>query len=190
MLFRSKDKGLVVDYIGIKNNLNIALKRYADGVQDETSIETIEQSIILVKDELDILRRMFSKFDYSLFTNGTPLEQLGALNKGAEFVQKTKEQETLFMGHTKKMKSAYNLCSNSEELSANDREDIHYFTGVRSIIHKLTVGEAPDASQMNNRVSQMISEAIKSEGVEEILQIDDKSDNIDLLSEEIGRAHV
>jgi type I restriction enzyme, R subunit len=183
-VFEGKDKGLVVDYIGIKNNLNIALKRYADGVQDETSIETIEQSIILVKDELDILRRMFSKFDYSLFTNGTPLEQLGALNKGAEFVQKTKEQETLFMGHTKKMKSAYNLCSNSEELSANDREDIHYFTGVRSIIHKLTVGEAPDASQMNNRVSQMISEAIKSEGVEEILQIDDKSDNIDLLSEE------
>src|SRR5574344_247152 len=183
-VFEGKDKGLVVDYIGIKNNLNIALKRYADGAQDETSIETIEQSIILVKDELDILRRMFSKFDYSLFTNGTPLEQLGALNKGAEFVQKTKEQETLFMGHTKKMKSAYNLCSNSDEFSANDREDIHYFTGVRSIIHKLTVGEAPDASQMNNRVSQMISEAIKSEGVEEILQIDDKSDNIDLLSEE------
>lgn len=183
-VFEGKDKGLVVDYIGIKNNLNIALKRYAGGAQDETSIETIEQSIIMVKDELDILRRMFSKFDYSLFTSGTPLEQLNALNKGAEFVQKTKEQETLFMGHTKKMKSAYNLCSNSEELSANDREDIHYFTGVRSIIHKLIVGEAPDASQMNNRVSQMIAEAIKSEGVEEILMIDDKSENIDLLSEE------
>src|SRR5574344_30658 len=183
-VFEGKDKGLVVDYIGIKNNLNIALKRYAGGAQDETSIETIEQSIIMVKDELDILRRMFSKFNYSLFTSGTPLEQLNALNKGAEFVQKTKEQETLLMGHTKKMKSAYNLCSNSEELSANDREYIHYFTGVRSIIHKLTVGEAPDASQMNNRVSQMISEDIKSEGVEAILQIDDKSDNIDLLSEE------
>lgn len=183
-VFEGKDKGLVVDYIGIKSNLNTALKRYAGGEQDETSIETIEQSIVLVKDQLDILRRMFHRFDYSQFSNGTPLQQLNTLNKGAEFIQTTKEQENLFMGHTKKLKSAFNLCSNSEEFLATDREDIHYFTGVRSIIYKLTVGETPDASQMNKKVSEMITEAIKSEGVEEIFQIGDKSDNIDLLSEE------
>lgn len=183
-VFEGKDKGLVVDYIGIKSNLNTALKRYAGGEQDETSIETIEQSIILVKDQLDILRRMFHRFDYSQFTKGTPLQQLNTLNKGAEFIQTTKEQENLFMGHTKKLKSAFNLCSNSEEFSTADREDIHYFTGVRSIIYKLTVGETPDASQMNKKVEEMISEAIKSEGVEEVFQIGDKSDNIDLLSEE------
>lgn len=183
-VFEGKDKGLVVDYIGIKSNLNTALKRYAGGDQDETSIETIEQSIVLVKDQLDILRRMFHRFDYSQFTNGAPLQQLNTLNKGAEFIQTTKKQENLFMGHTKKLKSAFNLCNNSEEFSAADREDIHYFTGVRSIIYKLTVGETPDASQMNKKVSDMISEAIQSEGVEEIFQIGDKNDNIDLLSEE------
>lgn len=183
-VFEGKDKGLVVDYIGIKSNLNTALKRYAGGDQDETSIETIEQSIVLVKDQLDILRRIFHRFDYSQFSSGTPLQQLNTLNKGAEFIQTTKEQENLFMGHTKKLKSAFNLCSNSEEFSAADREDIHYFTGVRSIIYKLTVGETPDASQMNKKVSDMISEAIQSEGVEEIFQIGDKNDNIDLLSEE------
>ena len=138
----------------------------------------------MVKDELDIIRRMFGEFDYTKFSTGTPLEQLDCLNKGAEFMQYTKEQENLFMGHAKKLKSAFNLCSNHEEISNAEREEIHYFTGVRSIIYKLTIGDTPDASQMNRRVSEMIEEAIQSEGVEEIIQIGNDKENLDVLSEE------
>ena len=183
-VYPGKDKGLVVDYIGLKKNLNVALKKYANGEEEINSMETIEQSVTLVKDELDILRRMFVGFDYSKFTIGTPLEQLECLNCGAEYVQRTKEQENLFMGHAKKMKSAYNLCVNSENISEQEREDIYFFLGVRSIIYKLTKGDALDASQMNARVGKMIEEAIKSEGVEEIVQIGDHGDSLDLLSEE------
>ena len=138
----------------------MALKRYAQGDANQDSVESIEQSVMMVKDELDIIRRMFGGFDYSVFTTGTPLEQLDCLNRGAEFMQRTKEQENLFMGHAKKLKSAFNLCSNNEEISESEREEIHYFTGVRSIIYKLTIGDTPDASQMNRRVSEMIEEAI------------------------------
>ena len=183
-VYPGKDKGLVVDYIGIKNNMNTALKRYATGEIEIDSVETIEQSATMVKDELDILRRMFKKFDYSKFSVGTPLEQLDCLNRGAEFVQKIKETENLFMGHAKKLKSAYNLCCNSEQISTEEREDIYFFCGVRSIIYKLTKGETPDAAQMNMRVSKMIEEAILSEGVEEIIHIGNDKENLDLLSEE------
>ena len=183
-VYPGKDKGLVVDYIGIKNNMNKALKRYATGDCCTDSVETIDQSIVMVKDELDLLRRMFSKFDYSAFTQGTPMEQLECLNNGAEYIQSTKENETLFMGHSKKLKSAFNICCNSEEISSKERDDIHYFCGVRSIIYKLTKGETPDAAQMNKRVGKMIEEAILSEGVEEIIQIGNNSDNLDVLSEE------
>ena len=183
-VYPGKDKGLVVDYIGIKNNMNKALKRYATGDCCTDSVETIDQSIVMVKDELDILRRMFSKFDYSAFTQGTPMEQLECLNNGAEYIQSTKENETLFMGHSKKLKSAFNICCNSEEISSKERDDIHYFCGVRSIIYKLTKGETPDAAQMNKRVGKMIEEAILSEKVEEIIQIGNNSDNLDVLSEE------
>ena len=183
-VYPGKDKGLVVDYIGIKNNMNTALKRYATGETVADSVETIEQSISIVKDELDILRRMFAKFDYSKFSVGTPLEQLDCLNKGSEFVQATKETENLFMGHAKKLKSAFNLCCNNEQISAEEREDIYFFCGVRSIIYKLTKGETPDAAQMNQRVSKMIEEAILSESVEEIIQIGNDKENLDLLSEE------
>lgn len=183
-VYPGKEKGLVVDYIGIKNNMNIALRRYAQGDFGQDSVENVEQSITLVKDELDIIRRMFGEFDYSVFTTGTPLEQLDCLNRGAELMQRTKEQENLFMGHAKKLKSAFNLCSNSDQISDAEREEIHYFCGVRSVIYKLTMGESPDASQMNRRVSEMIEEAIQSEGVEEIIQIGNDKDNLDVLSEE------
>lgn len=183
-VYPGKDKGLIVDYIGIKNNMNIALKHYAQRKEDQDSVESLEKSIVMVKDELDIIRRMFNNFDYSKFTSGSPLEQLDCLNRGAEFIQHTKEQENLFMGHTKKLKSAFNLCSNSEEITFQDREDIHYFTGVRAIIYKLTKGEAPDAAQMNKKVRAMIEDAIKSEGVEEIINIGSNSENLDVLSED------
>ena len=184
-VYPGKDKGLVVDYIGIKNNLNTALKRYANGNdEDAGSVEAVEHSIIMVKDELDILRRMFGKFDYSKFSTGTPLEQLDCLNRGAEYAQTTKEMENQFMGHTKKLKSAFNLCSNSEQITQEEREDIHFFCGIRSIIYKLTKGETPDAEQMNKRVGEMIEEAIQSEGVEEIIQIGNDKENLDVLSEE------
>ena len=184
-VYPGKDKGLVVDYIGIKNNLNTALKRYANGNdEDAGSVEAVEHSIIMVKDELDILRRMFGNFDYSKFSTGTPLEQLDCLNRGAEYAQTTKEMENQFMGHTKKLKSAFNLCSNSEQITQEEREDIHFFCGIRSIIYKLTKGETPDAEQMNKRVGEMIEEAIQSKGVEEIIQIGNDKENLDVLSEE------
>ena len=88
------------------------------------------------------------------------------------------------MGHAKKLKSAFNLCSNHEAISDKDREDIHFFTGVRSIIYKLTKGDAPDASQMNRKVSQMIAEALQSDGVEEVAQVNANTKDLDLLSED------
>lgn len=164
--------------------MNLALKQYADGEGIGLNVETIEQSVTMVKDELDILRRMFDKFDYSKFSSGSPLEQLECLKNAAEFVQSTEKGENLFMGHAKKLKSAYNLCSNNDEITDRDREDIHFFTGVRAIIFKLTKGNAPDIAQMNQKVRQMIEEALQSEGVEEIAQVNADSKHLDVLSED------
>jgi Domain of unknown function (DUF3387). len=147
-------------------------------------VEEQEQSVALVKDELDIIRKLFYPFDYSIFTSSTSLQQLDCLNKGAEHIMGTQEREALFMGHTKKLKQAYNLCLTNDEITDNNRNEIHYFTGVRSIIYKLTKGEALDASQMNKHVYQMIEDAMHSDGVEEILQMGNRPLNIDLLSDE------
>lgn len=183
-VYEGKDKGLIVDYIGIKSSMNNALKQYAGGGNMDSNVETIEESLTMVKDELDILRRMFAEFDYSMFTIGTPLQQLDCLKRAAEFVQRTEKTQTLFMGHVRKLKSAFNLCSSHDEINQKEREDIHFFTGVRSIVYKLTKGDAPDVTQMNNRVSQMLREALQSEGVEEVAQVNADTKDLDLLSEE------
>ncbi len=183
-VYEGKDKGLVVDYFGIKSNMNNALKQYAGAGEMGENVETIEQSLTMVKDELDILRRMFDKFDYSKFTTGTPLEQLECLKLASEFVQQTEKLQNLFMGHVQKLKSAFNLCANHEDITDVDREDIHFFTGVRSIVFKLTKGNAPDTTQMNNKVSKMLQQALQSEGVEEVVQVNASSADIDLMSEE------
>lgn len=180
-VYPGKEKGLVVDYIGIKSALNAALKQYATG-GEEDCLETNEQALRLVKDELDILRGLFYGFDWQPFSQGKPLEQLNCLKLGAEFVQE-KQLEARFLGHCRKLRSAFKLCSGSVELEYSDREDIHFFTAVRSILVKLSgKADAPDMEQMNSRVEKMISEALRSEGVEEILQIGEE-EQLDLLSE-------
>src|SRR5690606_20530344 len=103
------------------------------------------------------------------------LQQLHTLNKAAEFVQQTKELENRFMGMVKRLKAAYDICSGGEALTQLERDYIHFYLAIRSIVFKLTRGEAPDTAQMNAKVRDMIKEALKSEGVEEIFKMGEES---------------
>jgi len=91
--FEGKEKGLVVDYIGIKKQMNLALAQYNNG--GESNIEEVEKSVIIVKNQLDLLEKIFHKFNSEGYFKGSPVEQLQTLNKGAEFVQTTKEVENV-----------------------------------------------------------------------------------------------
>jgi len=181
--YPGKDKGLIVDYLGIKKKFNQAMKKYANGGQNETPVETIDNAVKLFKDELDLLRRMFTGFEYSRFFMGTPLEQLNALQMSAEYIQQTEETEKRFMKHTLIMKSAYNMCNNDERITKEEIDDVHFFTAVRSIIFKTTTGVSLDATQMNRHVLKLVNEALISEEVVAInnLQLNDAK-QIDLLA--------
>jgi type I restriction enzyme R subunit len=168
-VYEGKEMGLVVDYIGIKSNMNSALKKYS--VVGGDDFEDIEKAVVLVKDQLDLLSKLFTNFDGTSYFKGTPLQQLNCLNRAAEYVQLTAEIEKRFMAMVKKLRSAYSLCCSSEDISSVERDYIHFYFAVRAIVHKLTKGEAPDTAQMNERVQKMIEEAIISEGVEEIFEL-------------------
>ena len=140
-----KDKGLIVDYIGIKKNMNTALKKYTNFESEE--FEGVEQSITIVKDQLEVIGQMFHNFNSSDFFNGSPTEQLACLNRAVEYVQLSEELERRFMAAVKRMKQAFNLCSSSEKFSDEDKDYIHFYCAVRSILFKLTKGDAPDIEQ-------------------------------------------
>ena len=181
--FKGKNKGLVVDYIGIKKQMNLALAKYNKG--DEENFEDIEQSLIVVKDHLDLLAKLMHTFDSAKYFEGNTLEQLHTLNMAAEFVQRTKEQETRFMGLIKRLKAAYDICAGSEKLSQTERDYTHFYLAVRSIVAKLTKGDAPDTAQMNAKVRDMIKDALQSEGVEELFKMgEEKANEQDLFDED------
>jgi len=173
--FEGKNKGLVVDYIGIKKQMNQALAQYGKG--DETNFEDISASLVAVKNHLDLLAKLFHKFNNSKYFNGGTIDQLNALNMAAEFIQQTKELETRFMDIVKRLKAAYDICAGSEQLTQVERDYTHFYLAVRSIVFKLTKGDAPDTDQMNARVREMIKEALESDGVQEIFKLGDDGDN-------------
>ncbi|WP_417620065.1 type I restriction endonuclease subunit R [Oceanihabitans sediminis] len=172
--FKGKNKGLVVDYIGIKKAMNMALAKYSKG--DKDNFEDIQQSLTVVRNHLDLLAKLFHKFDNSKYFNGSPLEQLNTLNTAAEFVQLTKEMETRFMGLVKRLKAAYDICAGSEELTQKERDYTHFYLAVRSIVFKLTTGDAPDTAQMNAKVREMIKNALQSDGVDEIFKMGEETE--------------
>lgn len=170
--FNGKNKGLVIDYIGIKNQMNLALKQYSEG--DKDNFEDVVESIIIVRNHLDLLAKLFHPFDNSKYFAGTPLQQLNALNLAAEHVQQTKEFETRFMGLVKRIKAAYDICAGSEQLTQLEKDYIHFYLAIRSILFKLTRGNAPDTAQMNAKVREMVKDALQSDGVEEIFKLGDE----------------
>lgn len=173
--YEGKNKGLVVDYIGIKKQMNLALAKYNKG--DEDNFEDIGESLIIVRNHLDLLAKLFHNFDSTKYFNGTTLQQLNNLNQAAEFVQLTKDIETRFMGFVKRLKAAYDICAGSEHLTQTERDYTHFYMAVRSIVFKLTKGNAPDTAQMNARVREMIKDALASDGVEEIFKLGDDQES-------------
>lgn len=180
--FEGKDKGLVVDYIGIKTQMNKALAQYSK--TDETNFEDTAQSVIVVKDHLDLLGKLMHQFDEAPYFTGQPVAQLNCLNNAAEFVLQTQKLEHRFMALVKRLKTAYDVCCGSDKLSQKERDFIHLYMAVRSIVYKLTKGDAPDTAQMNAKVREMISEALKSDGVEEIFKLGQAEDGVDIFDDD------
>lgn len=178
-----KSKGLVVDYIGIKRQMNQALAMYSK--TDSTNFEDIYQSVIEVKNHLDLLAQIFHHFDPSDYFSGEARAQLACLNRAAEFVLQTKKVENRFMALVKRLKAAYDVCCGSEQLTQDERDRIHFFLAIRSIVFKLTKGDAPDVTQMNTQVRDMIAAALKADGVEELYTLgEDKAESIDIFDDD------
>lgn len=180
-VYEGKDKGLIVDYIGIKNNMNKALAKYTNF--DTEEFEGVEQSITIVKDQLEVLSQMFHNFNSHDFFYGSPKAQLECLNRATEYVQLSEELELRFMAAVKRMKQAFNLCSASDAFSDKDKDYIHFYIAVRSVLFKLTKGDAPDIAQMNARVRKLLEGAIQSDGIEELFETG-KHISIDIFSDE------
>jgi type I restriction enzyme R subunit len=167
--FAGKEKGLVVDYIGIRPQLNIALKQFAEG--NVAEIEEVEDLIRVAREHLSALDEMFSGFDASRYYGKEVVQRLYCLRDAAEFVQATTSFERKFMVTVRALNSAFEICSGNDGFGFLERNRIHFYTAVRSILFKLTKGNAPDLEQMNAKVRDMVNEALKLDKIDRIMGI-------------------
>lgn len=178
-VFDGKDKGLVVDYIGIKNDMMEAVKKY--GGPQQSPVDELNISLGIFRNHLALLDELLSDFNATKFHTGSPIERLNCLNAAAEYVQMKKEMQTRFMGLSRRLKSAYVICFPSGELTEKETATAQFYLAIRSIIYKQTQGSAPDAEIMNRVVEDMVKEAITCTGIENIV---DEHKSVDLFSDD------
>ena len=178
-VFDGKDKGLVVDYIGIKDDMMQAVKKY--GSLQDSPIDELKVSLEIFRNHLAMINELLHGFDATKFHTGNPLERLNCLNLAAEYVQMSKEMQTRFMGLSRRLKSAYMICFPSGELTEEETATAQFYLAIRSILYKQTQGDAPDAEIMNQVVEEMVRRAITCTGIESII---DEHKATDLFSDE------
>ena len=178
-VFDGKDKGLVVDYIGIKTEMMEAIKIY--GGPQESPIDEIAISLGIFRNHLKLIDDLLVNFNVTDFYMGEPLQRLQCLNRAAEYVQTSKELESRFMTLSRKLKAAYGIVCPSGELSKEETAKAQFYLAVRSIIYKQTIGDAPDAEVMNEVVEEMVQKAITVTGVENVV---DENKSLDFFSDD------
>ena len=160
-VFEGKESGLIVDYIGLEASLAKAMAIYSCDI-NPTKEE--EASYVIFKDQLQILDEIMINFDMSKFITGTDLDRLQTLEKGIEYVQKTKETETRFMGVCLRMKKAFDLCVGDERITDNELAKVHFYTAIRSAIFKATGEGRSDPTRMNQEVKKLVDACIQAYG--------------------------
>lgn len=168
--YPGKEYGLIVDYIGIRKNMQQALKRY--GGDEEPPADT-EFTYVAFANELQILKDMLHGFDASKFFTEEPLPRLLTLQGAAEFVLAQPSQgevsfSTVYKGHVKRLKSAYGILQPAGRLSKEETTWAQLFMAVQEINNK-TTPTVHSVETMNRIVENMVSEALQCTGVETVL---------------------
>ncbi|WP_218190560.1 type I restriction endonuclease subunit R [Pseudomonas sp. NFACC24-1] len=180
-VFKNKPGGLVVDYIGIANELKAALKTYTDAKGKGDPTHNSAEALAVLLEKMDIVRGMMHGFDYSAFETH-PLELLVPV---ANHILGLKDGKTRFLDTILAVTKAFSLCGTLDE-AAPLRKEIAFFSAIKAAITKFTtVDKKRSDAEKNSALKQILDNAIISDGVDDIFTLAglDKP-NIGLLSDE------
>ena len=168
-VFKDKEGGLIVDYVGIATALKEAMNDYSARDKKnygDTDVSKVAYPKFLEK--LSICRDIFHGYDYSKFVKGSNLDRSKAISGAVNFIVDPlrKEDRDTFAKEALLLKQALSLCSSmvSEEL----RIEAAFFEAVRVLVMRLmTQGEGKKISlkEMNERINELLKSSIQSDGV-------------------------
>ena len=183
-VFRDKPGGLVVDYLGLANDLRQALVTYTEsGGTGRTAIDK-EEAVAVMLERHEVCCALFHGFDRSKWTTGTPAERIGLIPPAQEHILSQENGKDRFMAAVRELSQAFALAVPHEE-TFRIRDDVGFSQQVRAALSKRAEGEARPEEDLDLAVRQIVSRAVASEGVMDIFQAAGlEKPDISVLSEE------
>lgn len=168
-VFRDKEGGLIVDYVGIATALKQAMNDYTS--RDKKNYGDTDVSMVAYPkflEKLSICRDIFHGYDYSRFKSGTDLERAKTISGAVNFImdKERAEDKDVFVKESLMLHQALSLCSSL--VNEDDRFEAAFFEAVRVLVLRLTntgVGKKISLPEMNARINELLKHSIKSEGV-------------------------
>ena len=192
--YPGKEYGLIIDYIGIRDNMRQAMKLYGGDSSVAPTADDVDQATSVFREELLILKDLFSGYDLAPFLDpdGDPAERYRLLAKAAEYVFISTEElstesnggkstkkvsfKTYFLKTVKRMRAAYDICQPSGELSEEESSLAQCFMAIAGFVRKMSGTSEMDTDTMNRHVAKMVEEALKYNQVESILENGEQED--------------
>lgn len=196
-VFRDKPAGLIVDYIGIAQNLKSALQQYSKSDQEHTGIDEAE-AIAVMREKYEVVRDMYHGYDYLTALNGTPQQRLAMMAGAIEWILQMQQdlaaQESAAAGKKQAhrryqdavlaLSKAFALASASDE-AREIREEVGFFQAIRAALVKSSAGSGTTAVERELAIEQIVSRAVVSTEIVDILAAAGiKSPDISILSDE------
>ncbi len=162
-VFRDKPGGLVVDYLGLADQLKKALATYTEsGGQGSPSIDT-KEAIAILMEKHEVIAAMFHGLNWGKWETGTASEKLNLLVDAREYILAQDNGKSRFVSILNDLSRAFALCAASDEAAAI-RDDIAFFQAVRSQMIKGSISNGRPQDEIDSAIRQLVSKAISTDG--------------------------
>ena len=174
-VFKGKEGGLIVDYIGIASALRKAMSEYTDRDNKnygEMDVEKVAYPKFLEK--LENCRDLFHGYDYSKFFGDSNLERSNVISGGVNFFEHPlmEDKKKEYIKQALMLKQALSLCRSVAK--EKERFEAAFFEAVRSVLVKLNSDKKLSFKEINDRISELLQQSIKSDGVISVIDVGDK----------------
>ena len=169
-VFKDKEGGLIVDYVGIASALKAAMKEYTKRDQSRYGDMNIAKvAYPKFQEKLQVCKDLLHGFDFSSFIGGSPLEMAKLITGGVNFILDARkpDRKDLFQKEALLLKQAHSLCSSMTR--ETERHEAAYMEAIRSTIIKITYGgkggKTLSLKEINDEINELLEAAVQSEGV-------------------------
>ncbi|GFO75920.1 type I restriction enzyme, R subunit [Bathymodiolus platifrons methanotrophic gill symbiont] len=183
-VYKDKPGGLIVDYIGIGQDLRSAMKDYTESGGQGNVAPDIDEIISAMNAKFEVVKQMFHKFDYDPYFDAPTGEKLKILLAAQNFILKDEKLKDRFLSEITNLSKLYVMAVPSYE-SEVIKDKIAFFQAIKSRINKFTPSGGKTDIQVNTAIRQIVDDALSSDGVIDIFETAGvNSPSLSILSEE------